>query len=928
VLFFARGISPQRTICAMSEYYEGAFGEGRNLTEESARFPDALFRAEVVAKIVQLLARQRSVLLVGASGVGKTKVVHQVAREMGRSGRAKVFEFSVSQLLTGTKYLGEWETKAARIIEGAVAAGAILYFSDIWNLPTGGKSSNRDVTAWDLVRPYVEQARLQLIGEITPDQLSVLTRVSRFVALFESVAIPALRQDEILEIVSAEAKRLRLDASPAAIRRAVELCQQFLPVAEGPGPAIELLAQICDYQSQKREINEPEELSPQFVEKVFSIYSGLPLLIVSPSVRKPVAEIAAWFEERIIGQRDAIRAVVETIALYKAGLHDPSRPIASFLFVGPTGVGKTELARAVAKFLFGTESRLLRFDLSEYKDYHAFQLLIGDPSKPEQPAALIDPVRAKPFQVVLLDEIEKAHANVWDLLLQLLDEGRLTPASGKTVSFRNTIVIATSNVGARDQSRAAPGFVSGVAEANDRLRLALEAAFRPEFLNRFQHVVSFHRLSEEHVRQIARLELARVLGRQGITARRIAVDVTPAALDLIVKDGYDEKYGARALRRTVQRLVTVPIAMLLLARPVEDGSIVRLVPAAGRMEVEVVDTPETRAHKAEARPLKTRRFGQLSSRKGIRDVLDELESARAELVRDLDPIRRAREAAATPQWTAKLSPEELVRWGRHREAALAVDGRLDHLAHTEAELAAWLDRAATREERRRLVDAIARFDLELAAARRELLVMPDGSIADVIVELASLDASNEHAIELFHVYRRWAERRGYFVELICEPLARGEPIVVGFTGPYAFGYLRLESGHHRFRDERSSGVVRVAVFEWLDATEEVALVGRRALKKLGLLGGRVRSRVEVAGLGLVLQNGRTLVDNASLAAAVAPSFRRAAKPMDVELRRYDRNPFLLKDHLLGSIGRSDALAPEGFHQLLSERVDAAAKSSP
>jgi ATP-dependent Clp protease ATP-binding subunit ClpA len=909
----------------MSEYYEEAFGEGRNLTEESARFPDALFRAEIVAKVVQLLARKRSVLLVGASGVGKTKVVQQVAREMGRSGRAKVVEFSVSQLVTGTKYLGEWETKAARIIESAVAAGAILYFSDIWNLPSGAKASNRDVTAWDLVRPHVEQGRLQLIGELTPEQLSSVMRVPRFGTLFESVPIPALAQEVILEIVAAEAKRLHLDVSAATIRRTFELCQQFLPVTEGPGPAIELLAQIRDYASQKREINEPEEISPQFAEKVFSIYSGLPLLVVSPSVTKSVAEITAWFEERVIGQRDAIRAVVETIALYKAGLHDPARPIGSFLFVGPTGVGKTELARALARFLFGTETRLLRFDLSEYKDYHAFQLLIGNPDKPQQPAALIDPVRAKPFQVILLDEIEKAHANVWDLLLQLLDEGRLTPASGKTVSFRNTIVIATSNVGARIRAERCRDRL-GRREADDRLRQALEAAFRPEFLNRFHHLVSFHRLSEEHVRQIAKLELARVLSRQGITARRIAVDVTPGALDLIVKDGYDEKYGARALRRTVQRHVTVPIATLLLERSVEDGSILRLVAAAGRMQVEVIDTPETRAQKAEARPLKTRRFGQVNSRKDIDDVLSELARARADLVSDLDPIRRAHEAAATPQSTSGPATQDLVRWARLREAALAVETRLERLTNTEAELAAWLERAATREERQRLMDAIGRFDLELAAARRELLVMPDGSIADAIVELTALDANNEHAIELFHVYSRWAKRRGYSAEMICEPVAPGEPIIVGFGGPYAYGYLRLESGHHRFRDERSSGVVRVAVFEWLDATEEVALAGRRALKKVGLLGGRVRSRVEVAATALVLQNQRTLIENASLAAAVAPSYRRAAKPADVELRRYDRTPFLLKDHLLGSIGRSDVLSPEGFHELLSERVDVAANS--
>ena len=442
----------------MSRYYQDAFNEGRNLTEESTGFPKTSFRSEIASKAIQILARGRSLFLVGAPGVGKTRVIHEIVTQMRRSGRAKVIEFSVSQLLTGTKYLGEWESKANRIIEDAISSKSILYFSDIWSLPTAGRSSNRDGTAWDLIRPYLEQGRLQLIGELTPEQLLAISRVPGFATLFEPVKVPPLTSAQILEIAEDEAKRLKLETRQRTVARALELCQQFLPATEGPGPVLELLAQIRDYQSQKRDVNEPEELSPEFVEKVFSIYSGLPPIVVSPSVTRPVSEVEAWFEQHIVGQTEAIRAVVETIALYKAGLHDPGRPIGSFLFVGPTGVGKTELARALAKFLFGAENRLLRFDLSEYKDYHAFQLLIGDPSNPSRPARLTDPVRARPFQVVLLDEIEKAHANVWDLLLQLLDEGRLTPATGKTVSFRNTIVIATTNVGAREQSRPSPGW--------------------------------------------------------------------------------------------------------------------------------------------------------------------------------------------------------------------------------------------------------------------------------------------------------------------------------------------------------------------------------------------------------------------------------------------------------------------------------------
>jgi ATP-dependent Clp protease ATP-binding subunit ClpC len=306
------------------------------------------------------------------------------------------------------------------------------------------------------------------------------------------------------------------------------------------------------------------------------------------------------------------------------------------LFVGPTGVGKTELARALARYLFGSENRLLRFDLSEYKDFHAFQLLIGDPNNPDRPARLVDPVRAKPFQVVLLDEIEKAHANVWDLLLQLLDEGRLTPASGKTVSFRNTIVIATTNVGAREQARSSPGFTSGGSTAgDDRMRAALEASFRPEFLNRFQHLCLFHPLTEEHVRQIARMELRKVLARQGVAGRKIAVDVTPSVMDLVVTEGYDEKYGARALRRMIQRHVTVPVATLLLEKAVDDGSILRLVADRNSVRVDVIDTPETRSQKAQAKPIRTP-MGKVSTKQEMASLLKGLKSSRQELVRSFD----------------------------------------------------------------------------------------------------------------------------------------------------------------------------------------------------------------------------------------------------------------------------------------------------
>jgi ATP-dependent Clp protease ATP-binding subunit ClpC len=909
----------------MPSYYEGAFREGRDLTAESVGFVPPLFRGELATKIVQALARGRSVLLVGASGVGKTRVVHEVASRMRQSGRAKIIEFSVAQLLSGTKYLGEWESKATQIIDGAVAAGAILYFSDIWNLPTSAKSSNRDATAWDLIRPYLEGQRLKLIGEVSQEQLLHVAKVPGFSTLFEPIVVPALTAEQLHEIVLAEGKRLKLEASAATIGRALELCQQFLAASEGPGPVLELLAQVRDYHAQKRGLNESEELSPRFVEKVFSIYSGLPLFVVSPSVTKPVSEITAWFAERVIGQEDAVRAVVETIALYKAGLHDPARPIGSFLFVGPTGVGKTELARALARFLFGTETRLLRFDLSEYKDYHAFQLLIGDPKNLESPARLVDPVRTKPFQVVLFDEIEKGHANVWDLMLQLLDEGRLTPASGKTVSFRNTIIIATSNVGARESAKASLGFVAEPGAGDDRMRQALEAQFRPEFLNRFQQVTYFHPLSQEHVRQIARIELAHVLARQGIAGRKIAVDVTPSVLDLIVKQGYDGQYGARALRRMVQRHVAVPIAALLLERAVEEGSILRLTAGDDRVDVAVIETPESRASRAEARPLKSR-FGHLTSSGDIRALIEELRRARETLAEAF--AKRAEETAADDVRGApdaprsSQSPEALIRAARRRELALSSERRLDRLLQDENELEQWLLRAATRDERQRLVAAVSRHDLELRAARRELVEMPPKSSSDAIIELSALGPTNARALELFGVYEGWAKRRGHSVEMVFEPTLPAEPVIAAIGGHYAYGYLHLESGLHRFRGERDNNVVSVRVMAWSDETEQRPLIGRVALKKVGLLGGRVRSRLQVEGSELVIQNERTLAENGVFAASIGASYLRSSAAEAVEVRRYDQEPFLVKDHLTGATGRRDTLSPDGFHDLLCERVAA------
>jgi len=639
-----------------------------------------------------------------------------------------------------------------------------------------------------------------------------------------------------------------------------------------------------------------------------------------------VREITAWFEDRVIGQSAAIQTVVETIALYKAGLQDPDRPIGSFLFVGPTGVGKTELARALAKFLFGTEDRMLRFDLSEFKDYQAFQQLIGDPSRPSQPARLIDPVRAKPFQVILLDEIEKAHANIWDLLLQLLDEGRLSPAIGKPVNFRNTIIIATSNVGAHESAKSEIGFVSGGSQASsEKLHKALETTFRPELINRFQHVVQFYPLGKSQIKRIARMELTKILARRGISNRQIIVDVTEPVLDLIVDQGYNEKYGARALRRMVQRHVSSPIATRLLEKTVVDGSILKLSRTVDNVKVEVIDTPASRKSNKESRPIASK-YGKLISRTDLEERFESLRNQKETLLQKVDAKHVPQEpddADVLPQYSKQLlNSQALALKFNPREAILATTRRLEQIQQRELEVEEWFARTVSRAEYIRLANELYSYELELQSANRELLMMQGDSLADAIIELSPLGTNNQVAIELFQIYQNWAQRRGFSTNIIFDPISNRGPIVAAISGHYAFGYLRLETGHHRFREDRQHSVVRVRVLPWLESTEKVPLGKQKALKNTGIIGRRIRSRIEIDGSDLIIQNGRTLVENRNLARSISPALIAERQTTDQVVRRYDKTPFLMRDHLTGvSSGRYDSVKPEKFHDLLCRRVE-------
>ncbi|MCA9522076.1 MAG: AAA family ATPase [Myxococcales bacterium] len=917
-----------------AKMYDNALDESSTDLREAAmggRLPQPLFRDAIVSQVLAQLRSGRSVLLTGEAGAGKTAVVHAVAHAL-RDDPMGLHQLSTPAIISGTRYLGEWQTKATQICEQAIARWVVLYVTDVENLVHTGKTSSTPSNLLDAMGPFCDGDGLLLLGEATPHVVEQIERHPRLAKLFVGIPVPPLSDEQVRAIVESRAPEALASECRDAL---IALTSRFLPKRCQPGPAVKLLAQVLDYQAQKAQIGEPVPVTTELIERVLSIYSGLPRFVISSSAHRSVNEIRSWFCERLVGQRGAIENVVESIALFKAGLNDPSRPIGTFLFVGPTGVGKTELARLTAEFLFGSPKRLLRFDLSEFKDYNSFEMLVGDPTRPDRPAKLLDAIRRQPFQVVLFDELEKAHSNIRDLFLGLLDEGRLAPPQGALVDCRNTILIATSNVGAEAASRSL-GFAEsadGVDRGAEKIRDALEQEFRPEFLNRFQHIAVFHPLSRSQLRQVAKFELDSVLRRDGLTQRNLIVDVPDEVLDLIVSSGVDPRYGARSLKRVIQREIVVPLAMVLTDKQIEAGSILRVERRGERgLRVRALETADSR-RASKGREQQANDEASKFSRATLLEQLDrsslqieEIASARDEAFVESEIVRLQQLKQDPAFWTdsrwvaSTIGDLEryqaiLDRLARLREWALELREKL---------LASVLTRGVLDESGH----SLARLERTVENAKRELLILDRGEgRLDAIVAIHGVGGTPGRRARdlLFQTYRAWAEERKLFFDWIVEPCTDDDPVVFGLRGPYSFGYLKAEAGLHRVREGDARSVARVRVAAWrddVDTARRVEILNARALKTSGQFGGRVRSRLE-CDESLVLQNAKNLSENQRFAADLVESWRRFPPDNGEIVRRYDVAPFLLRDAATGfSSGRPDCLSSPRFHELLTLRVDA------
>lgn len=551
------------------EKFDGATEVEKVGFDYNSLYPDDLGRAferdTEVDHLKALLYNQNNIpiVLVGPEGVGKHSIlqeaVHRYLSEPSKNGerRQNVWHLNPNRIIAGMSIVGYWQKRLEAIIEyirhpeGKQKLPDKLLFDNPVALLSVGKSAGSDLTFSDILKPYLEKRSLQVILIATIDEWKIIQEKNRaFASLFQVLRLQPPDTETAVKIVLQKRKHLELEhylsITINAISQLLDLHRNFLRNNALPGSIIKILTQLA-VGNRFGVIDAPQ------VRDAFRNMTGLDRQMVETNHTYQKNEIRDALKTRLIGQKDAVDALADAIHLSRSKLTDSSKPKSSFLFIGPTGVGKTEAAKAICQYLMSDEQKLMRFDMNEFIDPGAAQRLTGTALAPE--GLLTGKLRYNPFGILLFDEIEKAHPDVHDLLLQILDDGRLTDGAGRTVDFCNTIIIMTSNIGASDISRTL-GFGNSLQDIRAIYTKAVENFFRPELINRIDKIVIFNPLRPDDITQIAQLQIKELLKRDGFVQRTTILNISKEALDWVSQRGYDPKMGGRALKRQIENDLT------------------------------------------------------------------------------------------------------------------------------------------------------------------------------------------------------------------------------------------------------------------------------------------------------------------------------------------------------------------------------------
>jgi ATP-dependent Clp protease ATP-binding subunit ClpC len=617
---------------------------------EEGKLDPVIGRETEIERVVQILARRtkNNPALIGEPGVGKTAIVEGLTQRIADGevpapllGK-RVLQLDLGSVVAGTMYRGQFEERLKRVISELKQSDAILFIDEVHML-VGAGSAGSAMDAANILKPALSRGELQVVGATTLDEYR--KHIESDAALerrFQPITVDEPTQEETIEILQgirpAYEDHHQLKISDEALEAATDLSARYVSDRFLPDKAIDLVDEassrvrmyknpigeeakevVQKLRTLRKEMKDMEEdhqqveiletqenaleekleelkaawdrdssptVSIEDIAEIVSMWTGIPVMELAEEESDRLLNMEEELHKHIVGQDEAIEKISKAVRRSRAGLKDPKRPVGSFIFLGPTGVGKTELTKALAKFIFGSEDALIHLDMSEFMERHSVSRLVGAPPGYigyDDAGQLTEAIRRRPYSIVVFDEIEKAHQEAHNMLLQIMEEGHITDARGRTVDFRNALVIMTSNIGADlIQNNASIGFELTQDEETTRKRdyedmrkkllKSLKNTFRPEFINRVDSVVVFHALSKENIRDIVSLELDKV--RERLVEKNLNLEITEGGVDLLVSQGYNPEMGARPLRRVIQEKIENQLSDAVLSGKFESGDIV------------------------------------------------------------------------------------------------------------------------------------------------------------------------------------------------------------------------------------------------------------------------------------------------------------------------------------------------------------------
>ncbi len=604
----------------------------RDLTEDAAndKLDPLIGREAEIERVVQILCRRtkNNPVLIGEPGVGKTAIVEGLAQRIVRGEvpsfleNKRILSLDLSLIVAGTKYRGQFEERLKQIMRELVENPQYIVFIDELHTLVGAGSAEGSLDAANILKPALSRGEIQCIGATTPGEFRKSIEKDRSLERrFQAVKVPPPSEEEAVEILDGVRERYetfhQVRYSDEALEAAVYQSHRYIPDRFLPDKAIDVIDEagarvklrvrreqgsfsdwtqisdwsqdpnlgvdISDAHHEEEEALVSTEVTRDDIEEVIARWTGIPVTSLKEGETQKLLRIEVELHERVVSQRTAISALARAIRRSRAGLKNPLRPVGSFLFLGPTGVGKTEVARSLAQVLFGSERAMIRFDMSEFMEKHSVSKLIGSPPGyvgHEEGGQLTERIKRSPYSVLLFDEIEKAHPDIFNVLLQVFEDGILTDALGNAVDFKNAIIIMTSNIGARFiQKKATMGF-QGTNDASrekmeEMVMSAVRQTFNPEFINRLDEIIIFDELVNDELLDVIQLQVEQInktMGRHGFEVRLTA----EAKKWIVEKTCADRSYGARPLRRALQKYVEDPLSEALIQGQLEDVSLIEM----------------------------------------------------------------------------------------------------------------------------------------------------------------------------------------------------------------------------------------------------------------------------------------------------------------------------------------------------------------